>query len=56
MGLPLTDDKVKAKIVSWIKEEVNTKLISYKHVRTVILRDTEFPKNTSRKIKRYKSQ
>lgn len=54
--LSLTDEKVRAKIFSWIKAEVNTKLVPYKHVRNVVLRDTEFPKNTSRKIKRYKSQ
>ncbi|HHU03554.1 MAG TPA: AMP-binding protein [Fastidiosipila sp.] len=56
VDLPLTDDRVKAKIVDFIKDDVNAKLIQYKRVREVILRDTEFPKNTSRKIKRYKSQ
>lgn len=54
--LPLTDERVKAKIVDYIKDDVNAKLIQYKRVRNVILRDTEFPKNTSRKIKRYKTQ
>lgn len=52
-GLALTDDKLKDMMFKWIKDEVNSKLIPYKHVRNVVLRDTEFPKNTSRKIKRF---
>ncbi len=52
-GLALTDDRLKEMIFKWIKDEVNSKLIPYKHVRAVVLRDTEFPKNTSRKIKRF---
>ena len=32
--------------------EINHRLPTYKAVRQVVLRDTEFPKNTSKKIKR----
>lgn len=51
-GLELTDDRVLAKIQEQVKE-VNRKLVNYKAVHSVSLRDTEFPKNTSRKIKRF---
>ena len=33
-------------------KKVNQQMVSYKHVRNVLLRDTEFEKTTSRKIKR----
>lgn len=51
-GLALTDPKVKEKIQAIVKE-VNAELVPYKHVRNLILRDKEFEKTTSRKIKRY---
>jgi len=39
----LIDDEIK---------KVNQQLVSYKHIRKVVLRDTEFDKTTSKKIKR----
>ena len=51
-GLPLTDDKVKDKLNQVVKE-VNSGLISYKTVRSISLRDSEFPKTTAKKIIRH---
>ena len=39
----LIDDEIK---------KVNDQMVSYKHIRKVVLRDTEFDKTTSKKIKR----
>jgi long-chain acyl-CoA synthetase len=50
-GLPLTDERVKAKVEQQVRE-INRKLVTYKAVRSVVLRDEEFPKTTARKIKR----
>ena len=51
-GLPLTDDKIKDKITEVVKD-VNAGLINYKAVRSISLRDTEFPKTTAKKIIRH---
>ena len=43
-------------IEALLKEEadkVNDKLVNYKKIKKVVYRDTEFEKNTSKKIKRY---
>lgn len=50
-GCELTDEAVKEKLQEIVKD-VNHKLVSYKHIKAVTLRDTEFEKTTSRKIKR----
>ncbi len=41
------------KVLEEVVDTVNEKLSSYKKVKRVVYRDTEFEKNTSRKIKRY---
>ena len=33
-------------------DKINRKLVSYKHIRKIEIRDTEFEKTTTRKIKR----
>jgi long-chain acyl-CoA synthetase len=50
-GLTLTDERVKVKVEEQVRE-INRKLVAYKAVRSVVLRDEEFPKTTARKIKR----
>ena len=54
-------DKFEGKTAEEIKEtidaevaEVNKKLPTFKHIGLVEIRETEFEKNTSRKILRYK--
>lgn len=51
-GLPLTDDRVKEKI-NQVVREVNSGLVNYKTVRSISLRDSEFPKTTAKKIIRH---
>jgi long-chain acyl-CoA synthetase len=51
-GLSLTDDRVKAKVEAQVRE-ANSKLVPYKAVRSVVLRDEEFEKTTAKKIKRH---
>ncbi len=51
-GLLLTDARVKEKVNAVVKE-VNQGLVHYKTVRTISLRDTEFPKTTAKKIIRH---
>lgn len=41
------------KLLEEVVDSVNEKLINYKKVKRVVYRETEFEKNTSRKIKRY---
>lgn len=48
-----TPEEIKAAIEALVAS-VNKKLPSFKHITTVEIRDTEFEKNTSRKILRYK--
>ena len=50
---PMTPEEIKATIED-IVDIVNKKLPSFKHVQNVEIRETEFEKNTSRKIMRYK--
>ncbi len=53
------EGKSKDEIQAAVKEQINTvnkKLPVYKQIREVEIRDTEFEKTTSRKIKRYKLQ
>ena len=51
-GLALTDDKVKEKVNAIVKE-MNSGLVHYKTVRSISLRDAEFPKTTAKKIIRH---
>lgn len=41
------------KLLEEVVDTVNEKLVNYKKIKKVVYRDTEFEKNTSRKIKRY---
>ncbi|MBQ4270656.1 MAG: AMP-binding protein, partial [Clostridiales bacterium] len=41
------------KLLKEVTDEVNLKLTNYKKIKKVVLRKTEFEKNTSKKIKRY---
>ena len=47
-----TKDEIK-KIMSDIVANVNSKLPNYKHIKGFIIRDKEFEKTTTQKIKRY---
>ena len=49
----LSNDEIYEKISAEI-ESINRELPQYKQIRQIILRETEFEKTTSRKIKRYK--
>ena len=48
-----TKEQMEKVIFDEIKENVNTKLVSYKAIRNVIVRETEFVKTTTLKIKRH---
>ena len=52
LGKDASDDKIEA-LLKQVSEEVNEKLPNYKKIKRVVLRKTEFEKNTSKKIKRY---
>lgn len=54
-GESLTSAKVQAKLDAFVRE-MNHNLATYKYVRKVTLRDTEFEKTTSRKIRRHNIQ
>ena len=54
-GESLTSAKVQAKLDAFVRE-MNHNLATYKYVRKVTLRDTEFDKTTSRKIRRHNIQ
>ena len=41
------------KLISDVVSSVNSKLPNYKHIRNFIIRDKEFEKTTTQKIKRY---
>ncbi len=47
-----TKDEIK-KIISDVVASVNSKLPNYKHIKNFIIRDKEFEKTTTQKIKRY---
>ena len=46
-------DEALEKLLREVTDEVNLKLTNYKKIKKVVLRKTEFEKNTSKKIKRY---
>lgn len=46
-------DEAVEKLLKEVTDEVNLKLTNYKKIKKVVLRKTEFEKNTSKKIKRY---
>jgi len=52
LGEGASDDKIEA-LLKQVSEEANEKLPNYKRIKRVVLRKTEFEKNTSKKIKRY---
>jgi len=52
LGENATDEQI-TKVLEGVVDKVNDKLVSYKKIKKVVLRKTEFEKNTSRKIKRY---
>ena len=47
-----TKDEIK-KIISDVISSVNKKLPNYKHIKDFVIRDKEFEKTTTKKIKRY---
>lgn len=47
-----TKEEIK-KIVSDVVSNVNKKLPNYKHIKSFVIRDTEFEKTTTQKVKRY---
>ena len=51
-GTVPTKDEI-IKIVNDIVANVNSKIPNYKHIKNVIVRDKEFEKTTTQKIKRY---
>lgn len=51
-GRMLTQDEIRELIHNEIKL-VNKKLVNYKHIKNFIIRENEFAKTTTRKIKRY---
>lgn len=51
-GRTLTLDEIRELIHNEIKK-VNKKLVNYKHIKNFIIREAEFAKTTTRKIKRY---
>ena len=46
------DDDAVQKLIEDEVAKVNKNLVTYKHVKRVVLRDTEFEKTTSKKIRR----
>ena len=52
LGKDATDEQIQ-KVLEDVVSGVNDKLVNYKKIKRVVLRKTEFEKNTSRKIKRY---
>ena len=47
-----TKEEIK-KIISDVVSSVNSKLPNYKHIKRIIIRDKEFEKTTTQKVKRY---
>ncbi|HOP49902.1 MAG TPA: AMP-binding protein [Ignavibacteriales bacterium] len=47
------DEKLLNDIISKVVKETNNHLTSYKQIKKIYIRDTEFEKTTTRKIKRY---
>lgn len=52
INLTINTDEIK-KLIQDVINNVNRKIPLYKHIRQVIIRDTEFEKTTSKKIKRH---
>ncbi|MBP5180101.1 MAG: AMP-binding protein [Clostridiales bacterium] len=52
LGKDASDEQIQ-KVLEQVVDNVNEQLVNYKKIKKVILRKTEFEKNTSRKIKRY---
>ena len=50
-GQDITDEQVRAQLQRAL-DEVNATVQSYKHMCMFVLREQEFPKNSSKKIKR----
>lgn len=55
INLNINTDEIK-KMIQEVITNVNRKIPLYKHIRQVIIRDTEFEKTTSKKIKRHSQQ
>lgn len=55
INLNINPEEIK-KLIQDVITNVNRKIPLYKHIRQVDIRDTEFEKTTSRKIKRYQQQ
>lgn len=51
-GTVPTKEEIK-KIMSDVVSSVNSKIPNYKHIKSFVVRDTEFEKTTTQKIKRY---
>ena len=52
LGAGASDDKIE-ELLKEVASSVNDQLPNYKKIKKVVLRKTEFEKNTSKKIKRY---
>ena len=52
LGKDASDEAIQKELEDAV-DKVNEKLVNYKKIKKVVLRKTEFEKNTSRKIKRY---
>ena len=52
LGEDPSDADIEA-LLKTVADEVNEKLTNYKKIKRVVLRKTEFEKNTSKKIKRF---
>lgn len=55
INLNINTEEIK-KLIQDVITSVNRKIPLYKHIRQVVIRDTEFEKTTSRKIKRHPRQ
>ena len=51
-GTVPTKEEIK-KIISDVVSNVNSKIPNYKHIKNFVVRDKEFEKTTTQKIKRY---
>ena len=51
-GTVPTKEEIK-KVISDVVANVNSKIPNYKHIKNFVIRDKEFEKTTTQKIKRY---
>ena len=51
-AVDMTKEEIK-KIISNVVSNVNSKIPNYKHIKNFVIRDKEFEKTTTQKIKRY---